>query len=59
MCVVPDGNGPVTFTLRGGGTCGEDHPEVFCTADGRTLSNSPTAEILGPATASVADARAE
>ena len=57
--LVPSGNGPVTVTLEGGGTCGTGDTAVLCTADGRALSNSPTAQILGPAAMSIADARAE
>ena len=57
--VLPSGNGPVTFTLAGGGTCGSERPSVLCTRDGRALSNTVSVEVLGPAALSVADARAE
>ena len=57
--IVPSGNGPVTVTLQSGGTCGTGDTSVLCTEDGRALSNSPSAEVLGPAAISIADARAE
>ena len=41
-------NGPVRFTLSGGGTCGANTPTVICTSDGRALSNSVSIDILGP-----------
>ena len=56
--VWPEGDGPVTFRFAGGGTCGEDHPAVLCTSDGRALSNTVSIEVRGPAAISVADAEA-
>ncbi len=38
--VSPSGNGSVTVTIAGGGTCGPDSPAVLCTEDGRALSNT-------------------
>ena len=56
--VQPTANGPVTFTLLGGGTCGSDHPAVLCTSDGRALSNTVSIDIFGPTAISVAGAQA-
>ena len=56
--VLPDGHGPVTVAIAGGGTCGEDHPAVLCTSDGRALSHPLSVTVPGPATISVADATA-
>ena len=48
----------MTFTLAGGGTCGEEHPAVLCTSDGRALSNTVSIGIRGQAAIAVADAEA-
>ncbi len=56
--VQPDGNGPVTFILSGGGTCAGSKSAVLCTRDGRVLSNAVSATVSGPAAISVADAEA-
>ena len=48
--------GDVTITLPGGRTCGAAN--AICTSDNRTISNSPTATVRGPAALSVADASA-
>ena len=45
--VRPAGDGAVSATLPGGRPCGMEG--AVCAADGRVLSNSPTARIPGPA----------
>ena len=55
--VRPSGNGPVTVTLSATAPCGQ--AGAVCTADGRALSNSPSATIQGPPALSVADAEVE
>ena len=56
--VTPSGWDDVTVTLAGGGrpcvTTG-----AICTADGKTLENSPVATVPGPLALSVADARVD
>ena len=56
--VTPSGWDDVTVTLAGGGrpcvTTG-----AICTADGKTLENSPVATVPGPVALSVADARVD
>ena len=54
--IEPDGWGDVTVMLAGGRACGTEG--AICTADGKTLENSPSATIQGPAALSVADANA-
>ena len=54
--IEPDGWGDVTVMLAGGRACGTEG--AICTADGKTLENSPSATIEGPAALSVADASA-
>ena len=44
VAVKPEGDGEVVATLPGNQPCGT----AVCTADGRMLSNSPTARIPGP-----------
>ena len=56
--VEPDGHGPVTFVLSGGGTCAGSNSAVLCTSDGRVLSNDVSATVRGPAGVSAADAEA-
>ena len=54
--VQPAGKGEVTLTLVGGRPCGTYG--AICTADGRKLSNTPSATVQGPPALNVADARA-
>jgi len=55
--IAPSGHADVTATLAGERACGTTG--AICSADGRTLSNTATATVLGPAALSVADARAK
>ena len=52
--VAPAAGHDVTVTLEGGLAC--DAAGAVCTADGRALSNSPTASVAGPDGALSADA---
>ena len=54
--IEPTGNENVTVTLSTSVACGNNGS--ICTADGRSLSNTPSSTILGPPGLSVADARA-
>ena len=54
--VQPSGNANVTAMLSTSVACGTNGS--ICTEDGRSLSNEPSATILGPPGLSVADARA-
>ena len=57
ISVEPSGDGDVTVTLAGGRACGTTG--AICTQDGKALSNTLTATVLGPAMLSVADAEAQ
>ena len=48
LTVEPDSLADVTVTLAAGAAC--DSPAAVCTADGRALSNTISATVLGPAT---------
>ena len=54
--VAPSGHEDVSVTLPGGRQCAA--AGAVCTADGRRLSNSPSATVIGPPALSVADAEA-
>ena len=54
--VTPSGWDDVTVTLAGGGRLCVNTGAI-CTADGKTLENSPVATVPGPLALSVADAR--
>ena len=56
ITVEPSGWGAVALTLPGGRAC--TATGAICTADGRMVSNSPSATIAGPGGLSAADARA-
>ena len=56
ITVEPSGWGAVALTLPGGRAC--TATGAICTADGRMVSNSPSATIEGPGGLSAADARA-
>ena len=55
--IEPAGNGAVTVTLPATTDCGA--AGAVCTADGRKLATALTHTVPGPATLSVADARAK
>ena len=57
ITVEPYGWGDVSLTLPGGRACTANN--AICTYDERSLSNSPSATIQGPAALSVADASAQ
>ena len=48
LTVEPDSLAEVTVTLAAGAAC--DTPAAACTSDGRSLSNTISATVLGPAT---------
>ena len=48
LTVEPDSLAEVTVTLAAGAAC--DTPAAVCTSDGRALSNTISATVLGPAT---------
>ena len=48
LTVEPDSLAEVTVTLAAGAAC--DSPAAVCTKDGRALSNTISATVLGPAT---------
>ena len=48
LTVEPDSLADVTVTLAAGAAC--DTPAAACTSDGRSLSNTISATVLGPAT---------
>ena len=48
LTVEPDSLADVTVTLAAGAACGT--PAAVCTSDGRALSNTISATVLGPAT---------
>ena len=48
LTVEPDSLADVTVTLAAGAAC--DSPAAVCTKDGRALSNTISATVLGPAT---------
>ena len=54
--VAPSGHEDVSVTLPGGRQCAA--AGAVCTADGRRLSNSPSATVIGPPALAVADAEA-
>ena len=56
ITVEPDGWGDVRLTLPGGRAC--TSAGAVCTSDSRTLANSPSVTVRGPASLSVADATA-
>ena len=55
--VQPSGSGAVSITLPATANC--DSGGAICTSDGRPLSNSNSASVIGPVGISVADARVE
>ena len=57
LTVQPRTYGDIVLTLAPGAACGK--PGAVCTRDGRALSNTVIATVLGPVAVSVADARAE
>ena len=57
LTVQPRTYEDIVLTLAPGAACGK--PGAVCTRDGRALSNTVTATVLGPVAVSVADARAE
>ena len=56
LTVQPRTYGDIVLTLAPGVACGKTG--AVCTRDGRALSNTVTATVLGPVAVSVADARA-
>ena len=46
VTLTPDGDGAITFRLDTGQACGDGG---ICTADGTTLSEAPSALVIGPA----------
>ena len=56
ITIEPDGWGDVRLTLPGGRAC--TSAGAVCTSDSRTLANSPSVTVRGPASLSVADATA-
>ena len=57
LTVEPDSRADVTVAVAAGAACGT--PAAVCTKDGRALSNTISATVLGPVGISVADARVE
>ena len=55
--IQPSGSGAVSITLPATTNC--DAAGAICTSDGRPLSNSNSASVIGPVGVSVADARVE
>ncbi len=55
--IQPSGSGAVSITLPATTSC--NAAGAICTSDGRPLSNSSSASVIGPVGVSVADARVE